>query len=366
METSLVSKDRLVWMRRDIERQFGFSGSRFTRVGSLLPALIAIAVTVGFFGGLFAIGSNPWVDMFTRRGWTPFVIVFFALWSAMILWLKRSKLGLQRRALRLNVIPDHIEHEQFALSVETAEQVLHRLYQVSDDPKHFVLLHRIEVGLSNVRSLSHVGDLGEILRTQSEHDESVMETSFNLIRGLVWAIPILGFIGTVSGLSSAIGGFGRVLSQTDDPAQLIDALKGVTGGLATAFETTLLALIAALLVQMAMTFQKKREEEFLDECTEYCQREISSRLRTDGSSSAAVALPKPSPKSASRARVPETKLPQQAGQTLPAVTPVAATEPPVSSAPEPVDAEIISLDDENGSATQPIEAEPIDADVIWD
>ena len=277
MESSPVSHDRLVWSRRDIERRFGFSGSRYTRVGSVLPAVFAIAVTVAFFGAMFAIGSNPWVDMFIRRGWTPLVIVFFAVWSVMILFLKRSKLRLQRKALRLSVIPEEMN---FQVSVSTAGQVLQRLYEVSDDPKHFVLLHRIEVGLSSMQNLSRVNDVGEILRTQSEHDESVMETSFNLIRGLVWAIPILGFIGTVSGLSLAIGGFGRVLSQTDDPSKLIDALKGVTGGLATAFETTLLALIAALLVQMAMTFQKKREEEFLDECTEYCQREISRRLRT--------------------------------------------------------------------------------------
>nr|WP_286177657.1 MotA/TolQ/ExbB proton channel family protein [Rhodopirellula sp. JC639] len=172
-------------------------------------------------------------------------------------------------------MPDQID---FVLSVDRVADVLHRLYQVCDDPKRFVLLHRIEVGLSNARNLSRVVDLGEILRTQSEHDESVMETSFNLIRGLVWAIPILGFIGTVSGLSTAIGGFGRVLSQTEDPSKLIGALQGVTGGLATAFETTLLALMAALLVQMAMTFQKKQEEEFLDECTEYCQREVLSRI----------------------------------------------------------------------------------------
>ena len=262
-------------MRRDIERQFGFNGSRYTRVGSLLPAVFAIAVTVTFFGVLLAIGSNPWVDMFVKRGWTPIVIVLFTLWSMMILWIKRSKLNLQRRALRVRVMPDEIG---FVLSVDTVDQVIERLYEVSDHPKHFVLLHRLDVGLSNVRNLSRVVDLGEILRTQSDHDESVMETSFNLIRGLVWAIPILGFIGTVSGLSGAIGGFGRVLSQTDDPEQLIEALKGVTGGLATAFETTLLALMAALLVQMSMTFQKKREEEFLDECTEYCQREVLSRL----------------------------------------------------------------------------------------
>ncbi len=280
MESSPVSHDRLVWSHRDIERRFGFSGSRYTRVGSVLPGVFAIAMTVAFFGAMFAIGSNPWVDMFIRRGWTPLVIVFFALWSVMILVLKRSKLRLQRKALRLTVIPEEMD---FQLSVATAGQVLQRLAEVSDDTKHFVLLHRIEVGLSSLQNLGRVNDVGETLRTQSEHDESVMETSFNLIRGLIWGIPILGFIGTVSGLSLAIGGFGRVLSQTDDPSKLIDALKGVTGGLATAFETTLLALIAALLVQMAMTFQKKREEEFLDECTEYCQREISRRLRNSES-----------------------------------------------------------------------------------
>ncbi len=275
-DSTPVSSDRLVWMRRDIERRFGFRGSRYTRVGSVLPAILAAMMTVAFFFAMIAIGRNPWTDMFTQRGWTPYVIVFFALWSIVILLLKRSKLKLQRRTLRLVVIPDEID---FVLSMETVNRVMQCLYEVCDDPKSFVLLNRIYVGLSNVRNLGRVVDLGEILRMQADHDESVMETSYNSIRGLVWAIPILGFIGTVSGLSYAIGGFGRVLSRTDDPSQLIEALKGVTGGLATAFETTLLALIAALLVQMAMTFQKKREEEFLDECTEYCQREVLSRLR---------------------------------------------------------------------------------------
>jgi biopolymer transport protein ExbB/TolQ len=247
----------------------------------MLPAILAAAMTVALFGSLIAIGRNQWTDMFLQRGWTPYVIVFFALWSTVILLLKRSKLKLQRRALQLEVIPDEID---FVISLATVDRIVHRLYEVSDDPRLFVLLHRIYIGLSNVRNLGRNIDLGQILRTQADHDESVMETSYNSIRGLVWAIPILGFIGTVSGLSYAIGGFGRVLSQTGDPSQLIDALKGVTGGLATAFETTLLALIAALLVQMAMTFQKKREEEFLDECTEYCQREVLSRLRMGGAS----------------------------------------------------------------------------------
>lgn len=394
METLLTSKNRLVWRRRDIERRFGFSGSRYTRVGSLLPAAIALAVTVAFFGSMIAIGSNPFVDMFTKRGWTPPVIVFFTLWSLMILVLKRSKLRLQRRALSLGVMP---EEADFVLSIDSVEHVLDRLYRLCDAPKHFVLLHRIEIGLSGVRNLSRVGDLGEILRTQSDHDESIMETSFNLIRGLVWAIPILGFIGTVSGLSLAIGGFGRVLSQTDDPGQLIDALKGVTGGLATAFETTLLALIAALLVQMAMTFQKKREEEFLDECTEYCQREVSGRLRSpDGATVDATPTPSIVPAKATKPktsdRVPQkkplvttptaplptssSKPPEPPSPKLPASkedeslpSPAAPVQPavaqPVTTAPvsaEPIEVTELSEDDIDDIDDNDV----IDAEVVWD
>ena len=106
-----------------------------------------------------------------------------------------------------------------------------------------------------------------------------METSYSLLRGFIWAIPVLGFIGTVLGLSQAIGGFGEVLGTNNDMSQITSSLKIVTSGLATAFETTLEALVAALAIQLLFTFLKKHEEEFLDDCAEYCHRHVVNRLR---------------------------------------------------------------------------------------
>ena len=111
------------------------------------------------------------------------------------------------------------------------------------------------------------------------HDESAMETSYSLVGAFVWAIPVLGFIGTVLGLSTAIGGFGDVLSSTEELSEVKNALKHVTGGLSVAFETTLQGLVGALLVQLALTMTKKSEEEFLDQCSEYCVRNVVGRLR---------------------------------------------------------------------------------------
>jgi biopolymer transport protein ExbB/TolQ len=148
-----------------------------------------------------------------------------------------------------------------------------------DDPRHFLVLNRIQIALSNLRNLGRVTDVDEILRSQAEHDEAAMDTSYSLLRGFIWAIPVLGFIGTVLGLSDAIGAFGGMLGTVDDVSQITASLRDVTGGLAVAFETTLEALVAALAIQLFATFLRKSEEEFLDQAREYCHKHIVNRLR---------------------------------------------------------------------------------------
>ena len=110
-----------------------------------------------------------------------------------------------------------------------------------------------------------------------------METSYALVQGFVWAIPVLGFIGTVLGLSMAIGSFTAVLGTGQDVSAITGALGNVTAGLATAFDTTLVALVAALVIQLLMVMTKKSEEEFLDEAMEHGIRNVVGRLRLESS-----------------------------------------------------------------------------------
>ena len=121
--------------------------------------------------------------------------------------------------------------------------------------------------------------MGDILINQGNQDEAALDTSYSLLSGFIWAIPVLGFIGTVLGLSSAIGGFGEVLESAKDIEQIKTELKSVTAGLSMAFVTTLQALAAALVLQLLTTFLKKGEEEFLEETSQYCTNHIVNRLR---------------------------------------------------------------------------------------
>ena len=204
----------------------------------------------------------------------PACALFF--WGISILIMKRIRLRKQKSALALSVIP---QDPKFILNAETAELVLGRLEKTIRDADQFLLFRRIRISISNLRNLGQVSDVSEILRAESEEDVARHENSYALIHSFIWAIPVLGFIGTAIGLSIAIGDFGSVLAGANDLSAIKESLGAVTSGLGTAFETTLVGLLLALLLQVIAAIQEDEEAKFLNNCSVYCQEAIVSRLR---------------------------------------------------------------------------------------
>jgi cbb3-type cytochrome oxidase subunit 3 len=218
---------------------------------------------------------------------------FFFYGGLAILFLKAKKIQFQQRALQLAAVPPEPE---FILTETTAATVLARIHALVDQPRHFILLNRLDRALSNFKNIGQVNDVSAILRAQAENDEDQVASSYTVVNGLVWAIPVLGFIGTVLGLSLAIGNFTQTLQAEGDMSLIRASLQNVTGGLATAFESTLVALTFTLILQLTITFQQKREMAFLDECNDYCHSHIISKLRlADRTQTVTVINPPPKP-----------------------------------------------------------------------
>ena len=269
----------LSWTRMDFEQRLGFRGGKYTDVNLWLAATMAAILVVLFYAlMIFAFPESHLTTMFLKRPSkvVPFLIAFFSFWSASILYVKAQKLRLQQKALELKIVP--AAHD-FVLATATAPGVLAGMYRCVDNPGHFVLLSRIERALSNLSNIGRVSDVNEMLQSQASNDEDQMESSYTIVRGFIWGIPVLGFIGTVLGLSLAMAGFGSLLSAGGSIEALKTSLMGVTAGLATAFENTLEGLVAALAIQLSLSALKKKEERFLDDCKDYCHSHIISRLR---------------------------------------------------------------------------------------
>ena len=123
------------------------------------------------------------------------------------------------------------------------------------------LLHLIDIWEST-------GSAFQLERTADgdvELYELSMASSYSFPKLLLWAIPLTGFIGTVIGMSQAVGSFDAVLSNADNVDGLKDGLVQVTGGLGTAFDTTFLALVVSVLLAFPLTLCEKNEDRLLSQ-----------------------------------------------------------------------------------------------------
>jgi len=270
----------LDWHLGDVEQRFGFKGGKYTDVNATFAMFVAAVLTGAFFIALChvpeSLRTHPCVALILDRGWTPYAMVTLFFLALTTLFVKSRKLAFQKRAFEIELIPPG---ENFALTPETAPEILKTLSAAVDDPKRFVLFSRIERALLNLRNVGNLSDVSEMLRAQAENDESQFDSTYGLLGGIVWMIPILGFIGTVSGLSGAIGGFGAVLNADATVSSLREGLTPVTASLGVAFDTTFLALVLALVIQGMLTVLRKREDAFLDACRDYSHVNVISRLR---------------------------------------------------------------------------------------
>ncbi len=272
----------LSWADQDIENRWGvFAGGRFTSVNKLLCFLLAAGLTTIFLVIMFALYRRPEESISHHLGefivrtsnlyaTIPASMAFFL--GMVIVTMKIPKLRLQRQALDLAVVP---QHHDFALNEATARTVLERMRSLVDETRNFILLNRIDRALSGLHNIGGVSDVSTILKGQADNDENQIAASYALINAMVWAIPVLGFVGTVLGLKLAMQSF-----NTHGSAEEMKASLGqVIIGLSTAFETTLVGLVFALILHLSSDLIQQKEMDFLDECNDYCHANVLSKLR---------------------------------------------------------------------------------------
>ena len=255
-----------------------------TDVNMLRSGMIGLVATACFYA--FVI---PYRDLlgyfgvlFVERGWVQYAIVFLTSWSFAILVLKSRKLARQKESLLFDLLPNEVSDD---ITVRTSALFMQHIHALPTNPYESFLINRVLRGLEHFSVLESNSEVAGRLGSQSEIDATAVESSYTAVKVFVWAIPILGFIGTVIGIGAAVAGFSGQLGQSNDINALKQSLNEVTDGLAVAFDTTLLALVMSLLVMFPMSSLQKSEEDLLNLVDEYCNENLLKRLK-DGSRAA--------------------------------------------------------------------------------
>jgi biopolymer transport protein ExbB/TolQ len=115
--------------------------------------------------------------------------------------------------------------------------------------------------------------LHEAVPAAAALDASTLAASYTSLQVYAWILPVLGFIGTASGMASSIGGFRNALRGSGQgQVETLAAELGqkVIPGLAGAFETTILALAAAVVAYLCATALRSWDQEALDQLDRLC------------------------------------------------------------------------------------------------
>jgi biopolymer transport protein ExbB/TolQ len=150
-------------------------------------------------------------------------------------------------------------------------QLIDKLDRLSEDRRQSYLVRRLREGLSVVQRQGSAETLDEELKYQSELDEARAHGGLALVRVITWAIPILGFLGTVIGITMAIALL--------NPESLEQSLNYVVAALAVAFDTTAIALVFSMGLMFTSYVVEKSEARLLAAVDEKAMNELSTRFR---------------------------------------------------------------------------------------
>jgi flagellar motor component MotA/DNA-directed RNA polymerase subunit RPC12/RpoP len=250
--------------------------------------LVMMSVAVGI---LHLVRDSDIGQIFFTGGWVNYTEFVAFFWGLAIIFLKNKKNRRQRGALLLDVLPKSIAPQ---ITAENVEKFIAHIYELPEHLRDSMMVNRIRKGLELFEARTSNSEVAGLLNAQSSVDANRIAGSYALLKVFLWSLPILGFVGTVLGLSFAMGGFGT--ADLTDINALKGAVSSITGGLASAFNCTLLGLTLSMLLIFPMSAMQKREEDCLTDIDAFCNENVLARLNDGGAA--------PAPAAAATAGVP--------------------------------------------------------------
>jgi len=196
--------------------------------------------------------------------------------------------GLAAMLLKLaDVIGQHLTLSKVVLddsaeagwNVEDCPRLRERLLDLPKRLHESYLGKRLDEALDFVERRGTAAGLDEELKYLADTDVARQQDSFALVRIITWATPMLGFLGTVIGITQALGDLG---SQSEllasDPKT---AMQSLLSGLYVAFDTTALALSLSIILMFVQFLVDRVESDLLIAVDNHVSDEMTGRFETD-------------------------------------------------------------------------------------
>jgi len=192
-----------------------------------------------------------------------------ALWALAIMGFKAVKILRERKLLDVELIPIA---EGMRILPEDTREFARQVEALPHDRKQMLLPRALTGALRRFSSTHNVQDVSSTTHTICESEAERLESELSMIRYISWAIPSVGFIGTVRGI-------GEALAQADKAVQ--GDIAGVTQSLGLAFNSTLIALLISIFLMFLVHQLQLLQERFVFDSEAYCDDKLIRHMKAD-------------------------------------------------------------------------------------
>jgi len=190
---------------------------------------------------------NNWVLIMNLEQESCFVLMF---WALAIMGYKTKTILEERKLLDVELVPIA---EGMRILPEDTREFARQVQALPDEGQKLLIPRALLNALRRFNTTRNIQDVSASSNTIFESEADRLESELSMIRYISWAIPSIGFIGTVRGI-------GEALAQADKAVQ--GDITGVTQSLGVAFNSTFIALLISIFL-MFLVYQLQLLQERL-------------------------------------------------------------------------------------------------------
>jgi len=190
------------------------------------------------------------------------------LWALSILVYKGRAVYAQQKLLELDLLK---LPENLPIGPEDTRELAGRLQSLPEAERESLLPRALLTSIERFGATRNVQDVSTAARDICDSEGERLESELSIIRYIAWAIPSVGFIGTVRGIGNALGQAHRAVEGD---------ITGVTASLGVAFNSTFIALVISIVLMFFVHQLQLMQERLVLDSERYVDRWMVRRLKT--------------------------------------------------------------------------------------
>ena len=209
---------------------------------------------------------NNWVLIMNLEQESCFVLMF---WALAIMGYKARIILEERKLLDVELVPIA---EGMRILPEDTREFARQVQALPDEGQKLLIPRALLNALRRFNTTRNIQDVSASSNTIFESEGDRLESELSMIRYISWAIPSIGFIGTVRGI-------GEALAQADKAVQ--GDITGVTQSLGVAFNSTFIALLISIFLMFLVYQLQLLQERLVYDGQIYVDDKLIRHMKSD-------------------------------------------------------------------------------------